>query len=350
MQLLGNALDVVQPVHANYDLATLEPVLELLEPVVDLGVAQAVDKLHRLDTDGVGADLGVSALKLDSVGHGLEAEDAGARGEEVTGVVVCVEAARADQAWDHSQKAEARPEMEKVENSETREEWDGEWLDSPDEVALEHTEKDLPSYRQDTGLISSFSHCPWTPMPDPPVDLARGERRVEEKANPDAFFALLLRRCLLHLEGAHPPVEYGSLALLAGVKRHRLPLLFDVIEQLHALVVGAIGYTLVHAQNVLDDTIVHALLDPPELPADHLPLSGLAGDDGPEQHREKHEVVVLHPNNVSGLDHGGDDVGEPHVGLAVGEPVFAVKVHLSGVVVEQRPQDGVGEAWEVSAV
>jgi hypothetical protein len=94
MQLLRDALDVVQPVHADDDLATLEPVLELFEPVVDLGVAQSVDKLHRLDTDGVSPDLGVSAFKLDSVGHGLEAEDAGARGEEVAGVVVCVEAAR----------------------------------------------------------------------------------------------------------------------------------------------------------------------------------------------------------------------------------------------------------------
>lgn len=56
-------------------------------------------------------------------------------------------------------------------------------------------------------------------------------------------------------------------------------------------------------------------------------------------------MVVLHPNHISRLTETGNDVGEAHVCFTVREPVGRVEVHLSGVVVEQGPQDGVGEAF-----
>ena len=78
VQLLRDTLDVVQSVHTNDDLASLEPLLECLESVLDGIALESIDKLHRLDTDGICADLGVSSLELDAVGHGLQAEDTGA--------------------------------------------------------------------------------------------------------------------------------------------------------------------------------------------------------------------------------------------------------------------------------
>lgn len=78
VQLLRDTLDIVQSVHTNDDFASLEPLLECLESVLDGIALESIDELHRLDTDGICADLGVSSLELDAVGHGLQAEDTGA--------------------------------------------------------------------------------------------------------------------------------------------------------------------------------------------------------------------------------------------------------------------------------
>lgn len=56
-------------------------------------------------------------------------------------------------------------------------------------------------------------------------------------------------------------------------------------------------------------------------------------------------MVVLHPDHVARLDQGGNDVGETHVGFPVSEPMGSVKVHLPGVIVEQWPEDRVGETY-----
>lgn len=56
-------------------------------------------------------------------------------------------------------------------------------------------------------------------------------------------------------------------------------------------------------------------------------------------------MVVLHPDHVASLDQGRNDVGETHVGFPVSKPVGRVKVHLPGVVVEQWPEDRVGETY-----
>lgn len=56
-------------------------------------------------------------------------------------------------------------------------------------------------------------------------------------------------------------------------------------------------------------------------------------------------MVVLHPDHVASLDQGGNDVGETHVGFPVSEPMGSVKVHLPGVIVEQWPEDRVGETY-----
>ncbi len=55
-------------------------------------------------------------------------------------------------------------------------------------------------------------------------------------------------------------------------------------------------------------------------------------------------MVILDPNHITGVGHGCYGVGESHVGFSIGKPVGCVEVHFSGVVVEERPEDGVGEA------
>lgn len=71
-------------------------------------------------------------------------------------------------------------------------------------------------------------------------------------------------------------------------------------------------------------------------------------DEAAKKHRQKHEVVVLDPDHVARLELGTDGLGEAEVGLAVGVPVCLLEVHLAGVVVEERPENGVGEAVVVA--
>lgn len=57
-------------------------------------------------------------------------------------------------------------------------------------------------------------------------------------------------------------------------------------------------------------------------------------------------MVVLHPDHIAFSSEGEHDLGKGKVDGSVGEPVGLVKVHLSGVVMEQRPEDRVGETAE----
>ena len=57
-------------------------------------------------------------------------------------------------------------------------------------------------------------------------------------------------------------------------------------------------------------------------------------------------MIVLHPDDIPFCSHGSDGVREPHVGFSVSEPVGRVKVHFSRMIVQQRPEDRVGEAWD----
>jgi hypothetical protein len=52
-------------------------------------------------------------------------------------------------------------------------------------------------------------------------------------------------------------------------------------------------------------------------------------------------MVILHPDHVATANHRTDCFRELEVGFAVCEPVLFVKVHFTGVVMEQRPEDGV---------
>lgn len=49
----------------------------------------------------------------------------------------------------------------------------------------------------------------------------------------------------------------------------------------------------------------------------------------------------MHPNQVAILDFLGDGLGEQAIGFLVGLPGGLVESDLTGVVVEQRPEDGV---------
>lgn len=79
VKLLGNALDVVQPVHPDDDLALLEALLELVETLLNNGELYTLDKLPGVNSDGERADLDPAALKLDAVGLCFKTQDASAR-------------------------------------------------------------------------------------------------------------------------------------------------------------------------------------------------------------------------------------------------------------------------------
>lgn len=59
-------------------------------------------------------------------------------------------------------------------------------------------------------------------------------------------------------------------------------------------------------------------------------------------------MVVLNPDHGARGELGHDGLCERHVRLAVGKPVLVLEVHLSGVVVEERPENRVREAVVVT--
>jgi hypothetical protein len=105
VQLLRHSLDVVETIHPDDHLDAVEPLLELLDSLLDgwsfqtlrtqanssvsvldslLSPFQTRERTHlrelsRLNTDGEGSDVGVVTLKLHSVGHSGQAENSGTR-------------------------------------------------------------------------------------------------------------------------------------------------------------------------------------------------------------------------------------------------------------------------------
>jgi len=93
VQLLRDALDVVQTVDTNDDLAALETLLKLLETSLYLDLVDALRKalvtgdvetrgltyvheLLRVNSDGECCDVRVSPLEFDTVGHSGKPENA----------------------------------------------------------------------------------------------------------------------------------------------------------------------------------------------------------------------------------------------------------------------------------
>ena len=71
-------------------------------------------------------------------------------------------------------------------------------------------------------------------------------------------------------------------------------------------------------------------------------------DEAAKQHWEEHEVVVLDPNHGVLADLLSDDLGEAHVGDAVGKPVLLVEIHFARVVMEEGPEYGIRKAVVVA--
>lgn len=90
--LLWYPLYVIQSVDADNEHDVAESPLELLDSRLNLWFLDAINELFGVDTDGKGADVAVLAIELNTVGHGGKREDTGARGEEVAGIIVGVEA------------------------------------------------------------------------------------------------------------------------------------------------------------------------------------------------------------------------------------------------------------------
>jgi hypothetical protein len=57
-------------------------------------------------------------------------------------------------------------------------------------------------------------------------------------------------------------------------------------------------------------------------------------------------VVVVHPDQIAILYVLHDCLGEEAVYLSVGGPGRLVEGDLTGVVVEERPEDGVFKGWQ----
>lgn len=56
---------------------------------------------------------------------------------------------------------------------------------------------------------------------------------------------------------------------------------------------------------------------------------------------QQHEMVIMHPDEIAVLDFLGDGSGKKAICLLVRFPSRFVKGDFTGVVVEQRPEDGV---------
>lgn len=61
----------------------------------------------------------------------------------------------------------------------------------------------------------------------------------------------------------------------------------------------------------------------------------------PEHLGQQHQVVIMDPNQVAVAHLFRDGFGEKPVGFFVGLPGGFVKGDFAGVVVEERPQDGI---------
>jgi hypothetical protein len=148
VKFLGYTLDVVQTVDTNDELDALELLLEGRYPFLYLGFLETLVELLRVDSNRESADSNDLTLKLDAVGCCRKStrkknisklhivllveyvQNAGAAAQEVTSVVVCMEA---------------------------------------DEIAVEYTEQDFVSHGEDT------------------VDFGAGKWCVEEEADLDIF-------------------------------------------------------------------------------------------------------------------------------------------------------------------
>ena len=93
------------------------------------------------------------------------------------------------------------------------------------------------------------------------------------------------------------------------------------------------------------DVAFHAFCDPAELAIRETTtkLSTVLNEIAKE-HGEEHEMIVLHPDHVATADLRTNDLGELEICLAIREPILFVKVHFAGVVMEERPEDGIGES------
>jgi hypothetical protein len=69
-----------------------------------------------------------------------------------------------------------------------------------------------------------------------------------------------------------------------------------------------------------------------------------AGDETAKEHGEQHKVVILHPHHRILANLLANNLSKAHVGNAVCEPVFLVEIHFTGMVMEERPEDGVRKA------
>jgi len=94
LQFLGQTLDVIQSINTDNDLFTLKLGLQTPCSFANMRLLDGFDECIWVDTDRKGSDLCESTFKVDSVRFGLESEDTGAGGQEMSSVVVCVEPGR----------------------------------------------------------------------------------------------------------------------------------------------------------------------------------------------------------------------------------------------------------------
>lgn len=77
LEFLRYTFDVIQTVNTDDDLDTLKSSFQRTKTLDNGFFLKTFDKLVRVDTDGIGADLAVSAVKFNTVRLSLETEDTG---------------------------------------------------------------------------------------------------------------------------------------------------------------------------------------------------------------------------------------------------------------------------------
>ena len=68
------------------------------------------------------------------------------------------------------------------------------------------------------------------------------------------------------------------------------------------------------------------------------------GNETAKEHGEQHKVVILHPHHRILANLLANNLSKAQVSNAICEPIFLVEIHFTGMVMEERPEDGVRKA------
>lgn len=134
---------------------------------------------------------------------------------------------------------------------------------------------------------------------------------MKEEANPDTSLSPLASLYFLLLERTEAP-DHGSV-MTATCGGYFSALFLDIFQHFNTLI-EALGDAVLHAKLF---HIVDPCLHSSHLFASHLSLRRFTRNHGSQEHGQKHQMIVLNPNDVSCLDEVGDHICESDVCFAI---------------------------------